>query len=160
MDVRTALPSDMEEIMDMCRSLHEENGLFPMNEERVRSVIDMALQRKGGILGVIGNAGKIEGMIYIMICQHWSSEEWHLEELFAYVKPEFRGMGPANKLLKFAKKCAKELNMALIIGIVSNTRTESKVSLYKKQFGSPRGNFFVYNSRWDTSDGFSMNGHG
>lgn len=149
--VRTAMPSDEDEIMAMCRMLHEENGLFRMSEERVRVVIRQALDRKGGLLGVIGQPGKIEAMIYMLLCQIWHSDDWHLEEIFNYVRPEYRKSNNAKALIQFAKKCALELDMDLVIGVVSNTRTEEKIRLYQRQLGKPNGAFFVFNSKWDSA---------
>lgn len=155
--VRTALPSDEEEVMVMCRMLHEENGLFPMSEERVRNTLQMAFQRHGGVLGLIGDPGKIEAMIFMMISQIWCSSQWHLEELFSYVRPEYRRSDNAKVLIKFAKQCSSELGLPLIIGVISNTRTEQKVKLYQRQFSKPNGAFFVFNSHWDAPVG---TGHG
>ena len=146
--VRTALPSDEEEVMEMCRMLHAENALFDMSEAKVRGVIEMALYRKGGILGVIGAPGHIEAMIYMLLSQIWHSEQWHVEELFSYCRPEYRKSNNAKLLIKFAKRCADELNLPLIIGVISNDRTAQKVELYRRQFQKPVGAFFCYNTKW------------
>lgn len=135
--------------MAMCRLLQEENGLFPMSESRVRNVLKLAFDRKGGVLGVIGNPGAIEAMIFMLISQMWCSEQWHLEELFNYVRPEHRRTNNAKVLMQFAKRCADELKMPLIIGVITNSRTEEKVRLYTRQFSKPNGAFFVYGSKWD-----------
>lgn len=147
--VRTALPADEEEVMAMCRMLHAENGLFDMSETRVRGVIKMALDRQGGVLGVIGPAGHIEAMIYMLISQIWHSDQWHLEELFSYCRPEYRKSNNAKLLIQFAKRCSDELDLPLIIGVISNDRTEQKVRLYQRQFGKPHGAFFVHHTKWN-----------
>lgn len=156
--VRTAMPFEEEEIMAMCRMLHEENGLFSMSEDRVRDVVRKALNREGGILGVIGDVGQIQAMIYMLIAQIWQSDDWHLEELFSYCRPEYRRSNNAKSLIQFAKRCSDELHLPLIIGIVSNTRTEEKIRLYQRQLQKPNGCFFVYNSKWDRP--MAVNGHG
>jgi hypothetical protein len=150
--VRTAVSTDEEELMVMCRMLHEENGLFPMSEDRVRRVLRMAFDGLGGVLGVIGNPGKIEAMIYMLISQIWHSDEWHLDELFSYCRPEYRKSNNAKRLIQFAKDCSDELHLPLVIGIISNTRTEEKIRLYQRQLSKPNGCFFVYNTKWNGSD--------
>lgn len=147
--VRTAQPSDEAEVMEMCKLLHSENGLMPMSEDKVRSVLQLAFQRKGGILGVIGDSGKIEAMIFMLLSQLWCSDEWHLEELFNYVRPEYRRSNNARVMLQFAKRCADELDKPLIIGVLSNTSTERKLKLYARQFSTAKGAFFAYNCKWD-----------
>jgi hypothetical protein len=37
------------------------------------------------------------------------------------------------------------MEMPLLIGVLSNHRTEAKVRLYERQFGKPTGAFFLYN---------------
>jgi hypothetical protein len=34
--------------------------------------------------------------------------------------------------------------MPLMIGVMSNSRTDAKVKLYERQFGNPAGSFFLY----------------
>ena len=38
-----------------------------------------------------------------------------------------------------------DLGIPLIIGVLSNQRTEAKIRLYERQFGAPAGAFFLYN---------------
>jgi putative aminopeptidase FrvX len=63
-----------------------------------------------------------------------------------YVHPEYRASkgGRARKLVEFAKKCSEELNLPLMIGVLSNSRTDAKIKLYERQFGNPVGTFFLY----------------
>lgn len=139
--------------MELCRDLHRENGLFPMSDEKVRNTVRLAFAKKGGIVGVIGVPGKIEALIYLLIVQHWSSDEWHLEELFLYCKPEYRKSNNTRALMKFSDTCAKELGLPLTIGVISNKNTEDKVEMYERYFGKKAGAFFVTNSLWQTDGG-------
>lgn len=144
--VRTAQPREEEDIMQVCRELHEENGLFDMDETMVRAMLRRAFDRRGGIIGVIGGPGAIEAVIFLIISNFWYSQQPHLEELFSYCRPQYRRSGHAKSLVEFAKRCSDELYMPLVIGIVSNIRTEAKVRLYRRQLSEPAGAFFVYNS--------------
>lgn len=157
--VRLATPGDEPEIMEMCRMLHSENGAFPMDDDLVRSQLQLAFAKKGGMLGVIGEPGHLQGMIYLLIAHFWYSREWHLEELFSWVHPNHRRSNNAKNLIGFAKHCADELKIPLVIGIISNTRTEAKVELYKRQLKKPAGAFFIYGGKWDMQQD-STNGHG
>lgn len=144
--VRLATIDDAEEIMTMCRRLHAENGRLPMCERKVREFLDEAFFEKGGILGVIGQPGQIEGVIFLRIGQVWYSERYTLEEMFSYVLPEFRRSKNALDLVEFAKLCAKRLQLPLLIGILSDERTEAKVRLYERRLSKPAGAFFMYNN--------------
>jgi len=146
--VRIADASDEDEIMALCRLLHEENGLFDMDEEKVRNTLRMAFAKRGGMCGVIGEPGEIEGVIYLLLSQFWYSQDWHLEELFSFVHPDFRRSRNSDFLVEKAKEWATSLGLPLVIGIVSNDRVLPKVRLYRKRLGNPSGAFFVFNSKW------------
>lgn len=143
--VRVGTFLDEKEVMELCRELHAENGIFKMDEEKTRGVLHKAFAQQGGIIGLIGEPGKLEAAIYMMFGQFWYSHDWHLEELFSYVRPEYRRSTNAKDLIQFAKKCSEELKLPLIIGVLSNERTAAKVKLYERQLGHPVGAFFLHN---------------
>lgn len=144
--VRTATPLDEEGIMELARLVNNENGVFKMNEEKVRAMVRPALYLQGGIMGVIGPSNRIEGLVLLRISQYWYSDAAFLEEMCVYVHPDFRAAkgGRARKLVEFAKKASEKLELPLMIGILSNSRTDAKTRLYERQFGSPAGAFFLY----------------
>ena len=146
--VRIADRKDEEELMDMCRELHRENGIFPMNEDKVRAMLHKAFDRQGGIIGVIGELGKIEGIIYAMISTFWYSDTPHIEELFNFCRPQYRKSNNAHDLIEFAKWCSDQSGMPLLIGVISNERTAAKVRLYQRRLNQPIGSFFLYNSEY------------
>jgi hypothetical protein len=49
-------------------------------------------------------------------------------------------------LISFGKKCAIDIGVPLMMGILSGERTEAKVRLYCRQFGTPAGAFFLSNA--------------
>lgn len=142
--VRIANAVDEEEVMAMCRRLHSENGMFAMNEQKVRAVLRNAFDRQGGILGVIGDPGHIEAAIYMLVSTFWYSDIHHLEELFSYVLPEYRRSTNALDLVEFAKWCSNHSGFKLVIGIQSNEQTTAKVRLYRRRLGEPIGAFFLH----------------
>lgn len=142
--VRLATPKDADAIFELCKMLHAENGLFPMDDDLVHETMQKGIEKQGGILGVIGpEGGPLEGIIYMLISNFWYSRKPHLEELFNFVHPDHRKSDHAKALIEFAKKCAND-DIRLVIGVVSNTRTEAKVRLYERRLGKPAGAFFVY----------------
>jgi hypothetical protein len=142
--IRLAAASDEDEIMALCQELHSENGLFPMSEQRVREMLRRCWDRKGGLMGLIGAPGAIEAMMLLLISSYWYTDQWHLEELFSYVRPSARRSTHAKTLVAWAKRASDEIGIPLVIGILSNTRTEAKVRLYRRQLQDPAGAFFVY----------------
>lgn len=134
--------------MDLCHALHQDNGLFSMDESLVREMLYRAFDRKGSVIGVIDGDSEIAGAIYMLLSHYWYTTQTHLEELFNFVRPGYRKSGYADELLEFSKECQRKIGVPLIVGIVSNHRTEAKVRLYSRQFGTPAGAFFVVGGQW------------
>lgn len=150
--VRTATPEDFEGVMELARLVNVENGVFKMNEDKVRAMIEPSLYLNGGIMGVIGPKDHIQGLVLLRISQYWYSDATFLEEMCVYVHPEYRAAkgGRARKLVEFAKQASEKIGLPLMIGILSNSRTDAKTKLYERQFGSPAGAFFLYGVKTGT----------
>lgn len=145
--VRLAVPADLPQLIELGRDLHAENALMPLDEAKITEVVKNGILGKGGRIGVIGAIGAIEGGIHLVFGTFWYSNELHLEELYSYVRPEFRRSGNAKALIEFAKVCAKQMNLPLLIGVVSNQRTQHKIRLYRRRLGDPAGAYFLFNGK-------------
>jgi GNAT superfamily N-acetyltransferase len=148
--VRVGTPEDLDEIMKIAMVAVEENGFLNPNPGKLAAEIWPALHQDHGIVGVIGEPGKlIEACVLLRIGQMWYSDTLVVEERAVFTHPEYRSAkgGRARKLCEFSKKVADDLGIPLIIGVLSNHRTEAKVRLYERQFGKPSGAFFLYGAR-------------
>ena len=143
--VRIISRDEYEDVMRLCRQLHSENGIFTMDENKVRSILDLAFDKKGGILAGIGPKGKLEGLLYLLLSSFWYSNDHHWEELFLYVDPAHRKSRNAVELLRFGKWCVEQSGFPLFIGILSDSSTARKELLYERQLHSTgSGRFFIY----------------
>lgn len=153
--VRLAQPEDEDGLVELCHLLHEENGLFPLSEPKVRALVKRATDRKGGIIGVIGDLGQPVAGIQLAIDQMYYSDAYFLAEGFNFVRPECRKSDYAKRLIAYAKYCSDQMRLPLMMGILSNHRTELKIKLYERQL-EKAGAYFVYNrslagpSAWDS----------
>jgi len=148
--VRVAIPEDVDGVMELLMMVCRENGLFEPDLNKVLADIWPCLHQSSGVIGVIGEIGQaLEGLVLLKIGSLWYSNEEIVEERTVFVHPKFRKArgGRANKLCHFSKKVADELGLTLIIGILSNQRTESKTKLYNRVFGAPAGAFYLYGQR-------------
>lgn len=150
-NVRAACPADEDALIDLCRELHTENAAFSLDIDKVREIIQQAIKPPPyhntiRCIGVIGEPkGPLEGAIHLVGQQDWYSSEWALFEVFNFVPTRYRkGTTNARDLVAWAKGMADALSMKLLIGIVSNQRTEAKVRLYSRLLGPPAGAFFFY----------------
>jgi len=131
---------------------HHENGIFKLAPNKVEFFVQRALHPElihpadtgpRGQIVVIGPAGKLEAICFVIIGSFWYSEDRHIEELLVFVDPQYRASGHAKALIEWMKKTADALGIQVLSGIMSNTRTEAKVRLYKRQMPMI-GAFFLY----------------
>lgn len=147
--VRYATREDEPEVIRLLHEMHAEGGLFPLDLDIARLMFARAFDRKGGMIGVIGERDNIEAMIYLLITNFWYTRQNHLEEIFNFVRPDHRNSPHSKTLIEFAKHCATKIGIPLVIGVMTNKRMEAKVRLYRFRLGPPAGAFFVFNSAWD-----------
>jgi GNAT superfamily N-acetyltransferase len=147
--VRIGTPEDVDDIMELALSACDENGFVEPNPAKLLNEIWPALNLHYGLVGVIGPKGtKPEGAVLLRIGAMWYSDNEVLEEKAIFIHPDYRSAkgGRARRLCEFSKQVADSLGIPLIIGVLSNNRTEAKVRLYERQFGKPSGAFFLYNA--------------
>lgn len=145
--VRRALPEDFDQLMDLGAQLYEENGVSDVDWDIVAQAIAKGISGQGGVIGVIGPVGDIQGVICLQISRMWYSQTPILEELFNFVPERHRRSNNAKAMIDFAKENASRLGVPLLIGIISNERTEEKVRLYRRRLGAPAGAFFLVNAK-------------
>lgn len=142
--VRKARPSDRDTVLGICRQNHAENGQFGLSMRKVEGMVDKAFSNEGCIIGTVGQGNNIEGIIMLLIAQFWYTDDWCLEEIMNYVLPEHRRSTHAKDMIAFAKRCSDEIQIPLVIGVVSNERTKAKIELYRRQLGEPVGGYFMH----------------
>lgn len=148
--VQVGTPADVHDVMELALMAVDENGIAKPDPERLLQEIWPALNLDRGIVGMVRNEeGKLEAAILLRISIMWYSLDEILEERAIFVHPEYRSAkgGRAARLCEFAKSVADELKLPLLIGVLSNTRTNAKVRMYERQFGTPAGAFFLYKTK-------------
>ena len=151
--VRVGTPEDVHRVMDIALQACGENGFVDPNPVKLLNEIWPALNKDHGLVGIIeGEDGTLEGAILLRMITMWYSDEQVLEEKAIFIHPDYRSAkgGRARRLCEFAKVMSDNLGVPLMIGVLSNNRTEAKIRLYERQFGQPAGAFFLYNARTGT----------
>ena len=142
--VRTAVPADEAGIMSLCRLLHEENGPFPLDEAKVSFMLRRAWAKDHVLVLVIGPVGAPVACLALHVGDVWYSSSVLLEEIFNFVHPDHRRSSHARTLIEAAKAVSDDMRLPLMIGVISNERTEAKVRLYRRLL-TPSGAFFLHN---------------
>lgn len=143
--VRVADVNDIGAIITLCEMLYEENGekTFRLSIQKMKSTVENVLNKRGGVMGIIGDGEEVWGMICLVLEAPWYSDDFGLYELFNFVHPAHRASNYAKSLIVFAKAQSDKLSIPLDIGVLSNIRTEAKCRLYRSIL--PKiGEFFRY----------------
>lgn len=153
--VRVARPDDRQEIWRLFLQGHRENGQFELAPEKVDYFVNRALYPEAipqwdngprGVIGVIGDVGCLEALVFVTIGTYWYSHDRHLEEFIVYVDPECRKSVHARTMIEWMKHQSDLTGLPLVTGVISNERTEAKVRLYRRLL-PPVGAFFLYGGK-------------
>lgn len=148
--VRVGTPEDVHAVMDVALMACDENALCRPNTDKLLQDIWAALNLQHGICGIVGDPGSIvEGVVVLRVGSLWYSDTKTLEERAVFIRPEYRSAkgGRATKLCRFAMQAADTLGMPLSIGVLSDSRTKSKVKMYSRLLGEPTGAYWIYGTR-------------
>lgn len=151
-EVRLLRPEDVESLYSLLTTeIWGENGLFPFSEEKVRRMLNIASKitpwKQGDpmvIVGVIGEPGKVEGSVGLVVAQFWYTEAWHMEDCWTCVGKDYRSSEHAAALLAFSKQMQRQMELPLLMGILSDIRTEAKLRYFRRALGEPVGAVFAW----------------
>lgn len=156
--VRPAVPADHDEIWRLLRLHHEENGLFDLSERKVDALLRRILHPEEisaddtglrGLIGVIGPAGALEGIILLVLGSAWYTDKISMDDCCNFVDPAHRQSNHAKALIAYSKYLVDQvrlghLDFKMILGVLSTERTAPKIRLYSRYMGEPVGAFFMY----------------
>lgn len=142
--VRFGRPDEIDKLYDFLLLLHEENGMFSVDEKKARATLGDLLTPPRGFVGIIdGDNGQPEAAVALYVTTWWYTNEPHITEFFTFVKKEARRSTHARRLIDFAKWVADGLEMPLHIGIISTHRSEAKQKLYRRMLPQV-GAYYLY----------------
>ena len=149
--VRIAGKADYAECWRLLMDSHNENALFKLAEDKVKWFVDRVLHSETiapddtgtrGVIGIIGPAEALEGLVFLTIGSYWYTHDKHIEEFMVYVDPRHRRSSHAKALVSWMKSQVELTGLPLITGILSTHRTEAKVRLYERML--PKIGAFFY----------------
>lgn len=140
-----AKPADKEAVIEICKEDHFENGQFSLSPPKLEAMVSRILDKGEGVIGLIRKSSEVEAVMLMQISQFWYTQDYCLEEVLNFVRPQYRRSTNAKDMIQFAKRCSDELGIPLVIGVVSNERTKPKIELYRRQLGESVGGYFIYN---------------
>ena len=151
-EVRIATPADERAVFDLFMMAADENAMAPVAADKVIAAIRLATERRGAVIGVTEGDHELAGAVMLGMAPFWYSNDWHVEEFLNFVRPEYRkgARSDARHLIQFAKWWSDTIGIPLLMGVLTHTRTEGKVRLYRRMLPY-KGALFLY-------EGASANG--
>jgi hypothetical protein len=132
--------------MSLLRAMHAEESVEPVDENKVRYILQRLLYQSGGVVGVIRGKDGIEGTVGIALDTVWYSSAQHLKKLWLFVHPDCRKSTHAKSMLEFSKYYADHVGVPLMTDEICGPNTEAKVKLVSRQLNES-GKTFLYNRR-------------
>lgn len=143
-DIAFVKKGDEAALMKVLERNHEENPLATLSWPKVEAIVRRGIDQELALIGVIrGPKGVIEATAGFLISQWWFSEEFHLEELWIYVVPEYRRSTHARHLYRWAKYLSDEMKMPIVSGVMTLEKMRPKVRLAQRELPQV-GAVFMY----------------
>ena len=146
-DVVLAAMPDFDEMFDVLMQNYRENGIYSINPAKVGAWLLMGLNRDNSSIGIIRGPGGIEAACGVYLATSWYTDDIYVEEVFNYVRPDYRRSTHAKHLIQFAKWFAENLNVPLLMGIMTTKRLAAKERLYERQL-TKIGSLFLHGVPW------------
>lgn len=158
-NVRMASPRDEDALFDVLMALNEDNGFgIPVSPDRVMAQIRLGTRRQGGLIGVIeGTNGRINGTIGLFISQMWYTDQYHLAEMWLFVRPDSRDGKIHADLFGFAEWCRVKMQTSgtqpwiVTTSVSSPKRLPAKLRLWSG-FAKQVGGIFYMGSPMHDQD--------
>lgn len=143
-DVRPATPDDEKQLMELLELNYQENPIASVNWDKVLTMVRKGTEKQLGIIGVIDGKKGLEATAGFLMSQFWFTDDWHLEEVWTFVHPNYRRTTHARRLYEYGKFLSESLeNMPVLFGVLTTKRMEAKVKLAQRQLQQV-GALFLY----------------
>jgi hypothetical protein len=140
---RLAIPEEQDEVVDLLRQRHAEEGFQSFVESKVREFIQPMIYRQWGVVIVIAGNRGVEATMGLLLSEMFWTTDPHLERLFDFVRNDCRRSHHARDLINFAKRYADELGVPLLCEQLITPATAAKERLDERQLPKA-GSLFIH----------------
>jgi L-amino acid N-acyltransferase YncA len=138
MQVRLALESDTEAIVDMARINMQTRPTLTFNEGRCRKTIRNYLDHADPTIFVAEDKSGVIGMLVCNFYEHRAADGLHVAQEVLFVRPGKRGTRAAALLMKELIAWAQMLGAAEIVGGNDNEYNSDRTARFLEHFGFKR----------------------
>lgn len=137
-----ATPADLQEVCDLLRVMHAENGVGRVNETKALGVITQRIQEGGCLLS--RRHGRVVGSVAIYKSNWWYSDELAFFDQWFFVHPDHRNEGHAVRLIASLKQASRDTKIPVVLHVGTTVDALSKLKFFKKHL-TPFGGSFLFN---------------
>jgi hypothetical protein len=145
--VRKADPYDLDALFDIALFLAHEDALQPVSETKLRAAVQRCVNMDNAIAGIIDGKDGIDGTVGLVIQQFPYSDADHLATLWIGTSQAYRDRitkqrqrnyapedaGLATRLLRFAKWASEQMDVPLVISVLTARDLAAKLTSYQRQ---------------------------
>jgi hypothetical protein len=133
-DIRICVPADEPALLRVLALNYEENkGLAAINWDKVTRMVRRGTEQQLGIIGVIEGKHGIEATAGFILTNFWFSDDFHLEEVWVFVLPDYRRSTHARRLYEWAKYLSTQMTVPVLCGVLTTQRHQAKIRLAQRE---------------------------
>lgn len=140
--ISIATTDDLQEVCDLLRVMHAENGVGRVNEAKALGVISQRIN-DGGCM-ITRQQGRVVGSVAVYKNTWWYSDELVFFDQWFFVHPDFRNSGHAVRLIAALKQACRNTRTPLVLSVGTTVDALSKLKFFKKHL-TPFGGSFLFN---------------
>lgn len=116
---------DLPEIMRLLVRFHAENGLVPLDPDKVVQRVGRLIADDGLFVAEVGTG--LAGMVGVVENEFWYGRGSYLTDSFFYVEPEFRSDGIGEDLLREVKaESTRRGDIPVLISVLNPARAKRR----------------------------------
>jgi len=144
-NVRIASNKDAAPLFALIWRSHEECGIAPRSDEKIRNMVGIALAKEmlvdptsgaklpPPIFGVIDGKDELAAVIGLCVIEHWYSDERYIRGFLTFVHPDYRRTTFAKELLQFGNWWGETMGMPVLYENWSPLQAPAKNRLFARQ---------------------------
>lgn len=136
-----ATSDDLQEVCDLLRVMHAENGVGRVNETKALGVITQTIN--AGHCLITRDQGQVVGSMGLYRSQWWYSDDPVFFDQWFFVHPKHRSSGHALRLISAMKAISAQNKTPFVLSVGTTVDTLEKLRFFRKHL-QPFGGSFVY----------------
>lgn len=127
---RPAVQNDTEELIALLRQMHEEIGLWSLDEAALLNTVTQRIKENG--VCIIEDDGEIIATIGLHAYRVWYSGSYVLQDQWLFIREDYRTLDVFKRLISSAMTCSRMMDLPLIICLHTVKDHDRKDILFRR----------------------------